>query len=447
MNQLAAIDRLGTFVAEFRLDNAPPFSREQAVRVLLDTIGAIVAGGAEPEMVALASAVSESSPGTATVLGSGKKTEVGSAAFLNAMAGCWHELDEGHRYARGHPGIHVVPVALAVGEALNRPGVEVLGAVLAGYEATARAGMACLLRPEFHPHGTWGSLGSAATAAKLLRLDGPATSAAISLAASIMIGPPYSAAFEGATVRNAFAAAGCQHGIWAARMAAAGITHPAGVAGSILGEGIGTHWDDAPLTDGLGERFEIDRNYFKPYAACRFSHGALDLFLQLRRELTFAPADIESVKIETFAAAAGLSAPTAGTPLAARFSIPVLIGMLAAGHDNLISMPDSVLNDPTVNDVAARIRVITEGAANAAYPKRRDTRLTLRLKDGTERTVSASAATGDHEMPLTDAELDAKFLLLTAPVLGEDQAGRALDALRGIESPDSLEEVTGALRP
>jgi 2-methylcitrate dehydratase PrpD len=440
-----AIERLGNFAAAFRLADAPQFSREQARRVLLDGFGAMVAGGAEPEMRALAAVTAEASPGPSTILGSGLKAEVASAAYLNAMAGCWYELDEGHRFARGHPGIHVVPVALALGEALGRSGAEVLEAVLAGYEVAARAGMACLLRPEFHPHGTWGSLGSAATAAKLLRLDGLATARSIELSASIMIGPPYSAAFEGATVRNAFAAAGCQHGIWAARMAAAGVTHPAGVSGSILGRALGTFWDEAPLTDGLGERYEIDRNYFKPYAACRFSHGALDLFLQLRRELHFAPADIASVEIKTFAAAAGLNAPSAGTPLAARFSIPVLIGMLAIGHDDLISMPDSVLADPVVNAVASNVHLVTEESANAAYPKRRDTTLTLRLNDGATRILDASAATGDHEMPLTDAELEAKFLSLAAPVLGDDRAGKLLPALRTIDEADSLAAALVAL--
>ncbi len=44
------LDTLAEFIADFRLETLKPATVEQARYVILDTIGAIVGGAAEPEM-------------------------------------------------------------------------------------------------------------------------------------------------------------------------------------------------------------------------------------------------------------------------------------------------------------------------------------------------------------------------------------------------------------
>ncbi|MCL6648863.1 MAG: MmgE/PrpD family protein [Chloroflexi bacterium] len=184
------------------------------------------------------------------------------AAFCNALSACWQELDEGHRLARGHPAIHVVPVVLALGEAQRRRSREALAALVAGYEVAARLGRACLLRPELHPHGVWGALAAAATAVKLQGGEPTLLAGAMANAAALVLAPPAVAALEGATVRNAYAAVACQHGLLAAELARAGVTPPRQVVPLALGQIVGTHWDEQALVDDLGSHFEISRNYF-----------------------------------------------------------------------------------------------------------------------------------------------------------------------------------------
>ncbi|MFM8992105.1 MAG: MmgE/PrpD family protein, partial [Alphaproteobacteria bacterium] len=69
-----------------------------------------------------------------------------SAAFLNGVAGTALELDEGNRFARGHPCIHVLPAAIVAAERAGASGRDFLLALCLGYELGARIGAAASLR-------------------------------------------------------------------------------------------------------------------------------------------------------------------------------------------------------------------------------------------------------------------------------------------------------------
>ena len=90
--------------------------------VLADTVGAILGGSQEPEVRRL-HAGADRAAGPATVLGAGfALVEPWWAIVANGLAGTMLELDEGNRFARGHPGIHVLPAALAEAERLGQSG-------------------------------------------------------------------------------------------------------------------------------------------------------------------------------------------------------------------------------------------------------------------------------------------------------------------------------------
>ena len=100
---------LGRFVAEVPEDAIPVDVRDRAALVLADTVGAILGGGREPEVGRL-HAGAERASGPATVLGAAfARVEPWWAIVANGFAGTMLELDEGNRFARGHPAIHVLP--------------------------------------------------------------------------------------------------------------------------------------------------------------------------------------------------------------------------------------------------------------------------------------------------------------------------------------------------
>lgn len=162
---------LGKFLEKTNFYALPKRIRDHAKIVLLDTIGAILGGMGFKEMINLSKSIAQlSRPGPASVFGKKMKVQPPFAALIHGSAGTWLELDEGNRFAMGHPGIHVVPAAMAMGEALKASGKEFLTALILGYEVAARVGAASKLRSGVQPHGTWGTPGAAVAAGKLLGL-------------------------------------------------------------------------------------------------------------------------------------------------------------------------------------------------------------------------------------------------------------------------------------
>ena len=160
------LSRWGIFAEAFSLSDGRLLA--QAQLVLLDCLGAIAAGMQEPETRALAPRVSRvAAAGPSRPSARGSMLQPSDAAFVNGVAGTMLELDEGNSFARGHPGIHVLPAVLAAQPLAEVSGRAFLTAFVLGYEIGARIGAASRLRPTVHPHGTWGTVGAALAVAKL----------------------------------------------------------------------------------------------------------------------------------------------------------------------------------------------------------------------------------------------------------------------------------------
>ena len=180
------LDQLAEFVASLRAEDLPPDTIAAARDVVLDTIGAMTAGSRLDENTNFAGLAAElSGPGRATIIGHSHQVQPVWATMVNATAGVALEMDEGNRVGGGHPSIHVTPGALAVAEDLDCTGSDTLAAIIAGYEVTSRIGTATQVKPEVHSHGTWGTIGTAAAAARLMGFDPAQTRLAMNLAMSM----------------------------------------------------------------------------------------------------------------------------------------------------------------------------------------------------------------------------------------------------------------------
>src|SRR5215211_2240535 len=201
------LERWGAFAAAAQFDDLPTEVVERTKLVLLDTIGAIAAGMQEPELCALVRRLAGTygSAEGGPAIGAGTRLSPAIAAFANGTAGTMLELDEGNQYARGHPGIHVVPVALAAAERIKVSGKDLLLAIALGYEIGARIGMSTKLRVTMHPHGTWGTVGAALTAAKLNQADADRIIETNNVASTLGLATSRRTMLEGGTVRNTYA--------------------------------------------------------------------------------------------------------------------------------------------------------------------------------------------------------------------------------------------------
>ncbi|GAB3976504.1 MmgE/PrpD family protein [Actinoallomurus acanthiterrae] len=408
----AATHRLGTWVAALRWENVPATVRERLLLALYDHLGVAAVGARLPEHVALVRAW-DPPPGAAAIVGAARRTTPDTAAWLNGTAACALELDEGNKYARGHPAAHGFPAVLAMAQAQPTvDGPSLCAALLAAYEVASRFGRATAIRPGVHPHGCWGVPGAAAGVARLLELTPEKTAAAIDTACGLPIAGHFESALSGNPVRNAWIGQSNLSGIIAARMAAAGTARVTGTAAHSLGEVLGT-FDPEALTEELGTRYDVTLNYYKRHASCSFTHPPVDAVLAL----AVPPDRVAAVDVETHSLAKGLTRMRWPTRLAAMFSTPYAVAAaLVRGRLDPAATSEDALRDPAITRLAERVSVRVAADLDARLPDERAARVTVVLDDGTRVTRTVPNPVGDAAyLPFDREQVDAKLTGLLGP--------------------------------
>ncbi|EMA65892.1 MmgE/PrpD family protein [Halorubrum kocurii] len=428
---------LATFAAELETGAIPDRVRDRAGLTIADTLGAIVAGSTDDAVGALARRWTDGVSGGATVLGAdGGETVPPLAALCNGAAGTVLELDEGHRFAAGHPAIHVLPALLADAEIGYGDSDAFVRSFVAGYEVAVRTARALgALRSGYHPHGVWGAVGGAAAVARSRGLDPGTTRSAMAIAANYAQHTRFEAATEGATVRNAYAGMSNLAALVAVDQAEAGFGG--------LENGVARHLEhaaenevDAPaLAADLGDRWELEHGYFKIHAACRYTHPALDAVAALPDGVD--PTAVESVRVETYPAAARLTEPRPRNQLQAKFSIPFAVATaLLRGDSGPPAFADEAIT-PEAIALAERVTVAVDDEIAARAPEQRGARVTVETADDRLSREVVAPRGGEHD-PFDEARLESKFRELVAPVIGEDRAATLWESARAPEPPRVL---------
>lgn len=443
-----ALYELAEFVANTSYKDLPAEVVDRARLVLRDTIAVIIGGMRESEVAALADHAAQQTPGPASLWGHSGSTSPEWAVLVHGTAGTTLEMDEGHAFARGHAAIHAVPPALALAQARGTTPQDALTALVVGYEVAARAGVATRLRQPVHPFGAWGVLGAAAIGAWFNRLDAQQVAETLEVAASYAITPSFETAYQGANVRNTYAGVVNRLGLLAADLYLLGFRGEVGGLNTAFGEILGHSFNSEALTDGLGERYEIMRGYFKPHSACRYTHAAVDAALLLREDGDVVPGAIDRIEVATYDIAAHLSEPAPKTPLAGRFSLPfVVAATLARGHAGPEIFAPEALNDPTILGLSAKVAAYENPEYTALTPARRPAQVTLHFTDGSTRSRQVMGSKGDPDQPMSEQELIAKFHMLADPTIGHDRASEAMARIGQFDQLPDIHGLTTLLTP
>jgi 2-methylcitrate dehydratase PrpD len=168
---------------------------------------------------------------------------------------------------------------------------------------------------------------------------------------------------------------------------------------------------------------------FKNHACCGHTFAAIDGALELQRALGVTAADITRVHVGTYRPAlevAGYEHPA--TPAEARFSLKYVVATaLTHGSVRLAAFDAARREDPATRALMSRIELSVDAELDAAFPHQRAARVAIETKDGRRGEYLQPTRKGDPDMPLSDRELEDKFIELAAPVQG-DAAARALAA-------------------
>lgn len=391
--------------------------------LLLDTVAFVVAGLGEPEPRALADRLGRLESGRAGWPGADITMPATSAAFVGALAACWHEACEGLARAHGRPGLHAVPVAVALGQALGATVGDTLDSIVWGYEIGARSGEAMRIRPGLHVDGSWGVFAAVGAASRMFGLSPEASFQALAVAAGQMPVSQIAPIIDGVTARNTFAARACANGIMIAAAAAAGVTGTArsfGLAADALAAGGMALGPWAPP----GE-FLILQGYLKSFAAARHVHYGALCAIECRSAQRTDTSSIVGLELAVYPEAAQYCANRAPTtPMQAQFSLTHgLAFALRTGALGPEAYADAVFADAEQRRLEALARVVADPSIEG-----RGARLTVTTVAGSY-TYRVNVAPGDVARPMTDAEVTAKAQAYLAPRVGAARASVIVDQI------------------
>jgi 2-methylcitrate dehydratase PrpD len=355
--------------------------------------------------------------GPCSVLGlsAGRDAEV--AALINGGLSHIVEMDDLDRQSVVHPGCVVIPAALAVAEEARATGHEFLAAIVLGYEVAIRVG-AAVGRSHYaywQNTATCGGFGSAVAAGFLLGLTPEQHVWAMGNAGSMAAGL-WQFNHDGAMTKHLHAGRAAANGVLAARLAHRDFTGAREILEGRQGFFAAMSSDAEPsrVVAGLdqvvaNDDWAIRRVSLKPHASCRHTHPAVDAALALRPEID--PSAIRDISINTYGAALDLTdAPNPVNRFQAKFSLQYTVARaLVSGRVGLRDFDTSMLEEPSVRDVMARVRLVRDPELDKRYPAAWTAAVRVELVDGTVREATVDAPKGDPENPLTADEVKAKF--------------------------------------
>lgn len=369
-----------------------------------------------------------------------------SGLLLEASLGCMHELDDFHREALVHPGPVVIPAALHVARRTAASGAATLLAIVRGYEAMIRMGESVGPRhyEQWHNTSSCGAAGAAVAAASLLGLDAARSADALALAVTQPSGL-WQIRLDPCDAKPWSMARASQTGVQAALLAQAGIRGPARALEGEKGFYTATCPDPRPERIGADPAapWKIHQTTFKPWAACRHAHPAIDAALALRdawRERdgwrALPAADIAAIRVNTYGdAIAFCDRARPATPHEARFSLQHAVAVaLNKGWPEAGDFSESAIADTAHARVRALVRAAPCEHCSARYPRHFGATVTVVLKNGRELRHQVHDALGDPERPMAPGQvLDLARLLMTSAGWTPQRARRRMEAILSLE--------------
>lgn len=415
------------FVSNVRFDRLPDAVVNKVKQLMLDCMGNQIGAYGEQSAQMLYDVLGvEQTRGESTVVGYGKKTSPLLAGCMNGMLAHLLDMDDAHRDSLTKTGSAITPAALAVAETRRCDGRRVIEAVAAGYEVMISLGVA--VNPShrsqgFHSTATLGAFGAAVTAGRLLSLSEERMVDALGIAGTQAAG--LAAFINNASMTKPFnVAKGVHSGVLAALLAEKGFRGPsdiiAGAEGFIQGYTGGA--DLTKVETDLGKRFRLLESGFKPHAACRYAHGPIDAAIGLMREHKFDADEIAHVDVflsdlakrqSNFYEPQSVASAQGSTPFA-------IAASLARTSDSLtFADVKSAFEDERV--WALHHRIVLHVDKKMDYMGR-GCRINLRLQDGREFGARVELPRGEPENPMSDHEIEQKFMQQASAVIGEGSA-------------------------
>src|SRR5579864_4487032 len=439
--------------AEFAVSASPPAEGLAIARTaFLDTIGVALAGAVEPGSRMIQKLAASEASGCCHVWSTPCKTSATWAALANGAAAHALDFDDMCFVSLAHPSAPLVATALAMGEQVSASGRAILEAYVIGFEIESVLGRT--MNPKHYQQGwhctsTIGTVGAAASAARLLKLDATATAHCLAIAASEASGLKEN---FGTMTKPLHAGLAARNAVLAALLAQQGFTAnenslegPQGFLTAMASE----RQNFPAPAENPGKRWEILETGItvKLYPSCAATHPALDAVLDLRREHNLSSDLIQSVDVQVDAVTPPLliyDRPQTG--LQGKFSMPFCIAAaLLHGQVGLDTFETRHILDSRIQEMLPRIAMRVNPNPSQNAPALTQAIVTIYLTDGRVLVRNANGARGYPNRPASAEELDNKFLSCGRRALSEERLQAVLAHLHQLEILSDVRQLTESL--
>jgi 2-methylcitrate dehydratase PrpD len=415
-----------------------------AKRAVIDWYAALLPGSIVAPAILLEQALAEDLDHGNARLASGRRATLRAAALINGAASHSVEFDDIYRDAGYHPGSPVISAALAAAQTVGASGETFLRGVIVGYETSTRIGEAIMPSHYkfWHTTGTVGSFGAAAAVATVLGCNREQFAHALGTVGSFASG--LQQAFRSQCMTKPLHGGhAADVGAMAAMAAAKGVTGALDMLEGEVGFGaamsVNPDWTKA--VKDLGVDYHITRVTFKSHGCCGHTFAPIDGVLHLQQTHGFTWQDVKRVKIATYKAGTDITNnPDPAGAYQAKFSLQYVIAhALVHGSVRLVAFAPERLLDADVRAVLAKVEVVADPELSKGYPNQRAAQVEIELNDGRVLKHFQPTRKGDPEMPLSDDEVNAKFLELAMPVIGDVKSRELLEALWSLDRRPNAE--------
>lgn len=449
-------ERLAKYAVALSFDKLPPETVHETKRRLIDSFAtAVGAMPAEAYQTAKRCALRVSGNPGASLLGGGRSSPEW-ATFVNGLLIRYLDFNDTYLSREpAHPSDNLAPV-LAVGEATGAGGRDLITAAVLAYEIQCRFCDAASLRKYGIDHVTYGAISSAIAAGKLMGLDAAKLTHAIGIAGVCNVALRQTRSGELSAWKGCAFANAARNGVFAATLAADGMTGPAPIFEGDLGFfTLVTRdaFDLDPLGSEFGNNdgFMINKTYIKFWPAEYHSQSAIDAALRLRPQLHGDLSQVKAIHIDTFEACYNIIGkyPEAWTPRTretADHSLPYCTAAaLSDGDVYLNTFDEARFTDSALLDLTSKVQVHLDDALSLRYPKGIPNRLTIELADGRKVVEEVEFPRGHAGNPMSDAEVEAKFRRAVEPKYGKDRASAILQQCWNLEKLTRVADLIALL--
>jgi len=236
-------------------------------------------------------------------------------------------------------------------------------------------------------------------------------------------------------------------GALAPALASAGFVGREDAVEEALAALVGDAFDPAPVTDALGTRWEITRNYFRLRACCNPIYSALDALEEALERWHPQAHEIERIDVETYGFASVMNDPAPSNYFAAKYSLPhAAAAMVLLGHAGYQAFTAERVDDPAFAALRQRVFIREDPAFTAQVPRLKPARVTLTLSGGRSSTHVCESARGDFQRPHPESALREKFRELAGLVLSSEGVARLEAAIDRAHEWRDTEELYGVIR-